>query len=50
MHLTCGVTTHIVTSVELSNVRMHDSPYFKTLIEQTAKAGFKMKEVSADKG
>jgi transposase len=50
MHITCGVTTHIVTSVELSNARMHDSPYFKPLIEQTAKAGFKMKEISADKG
>jgi len=50
MHITCGVTTHIVTSVELSSARMHDSPYFKTLIEQTAKAGFKMKEISADKG
>jgi transposase len=28
----------------------NDSPYFKPLIEQTAKAGFNMKEVSADKG
>ena len=50
MHLTCGTSTHIVTSVEMSSARMHDSPYFKTLIEQTAKAGFNMKEVSADKG
>ena len=29
---------------------MHDSPYFKPLVEQTAKAGFTMKEISADKG
>lgn len=50
MHITCGTSTHIVTSVELSSARMHDSPYFKPLIEQTARAGFKMKEVSADKG
>lgn len=50
MHITCGVTTHVVTSVELSSARMHDSPYFKPLIESTAKAGFKMKEISADKG
>ncbi len=50
MHLTCGTTTHIVTSVEISNAMAHDSPYLKPLIEQTAKAGFKMKEVSADKG
>ena len=50
MHITCGVTTHIVTSVELSTAMAHDSPYFKTLIESTAKAGFKMKEIVADKG
>jgi len=50
MHLTCGTSTHIVTSVELSNARMHDTLYFKTLVEQTAKAGFTMKEISADKG
>ena len=49
MHLMCGVKTHIVTSVELSNATAHDSPYFKPLVEQTAKAGFKMQEVSADK-
>src|SRR6185503_8104904 len=47
MHLMCGVTTHIVTSVELSRSRMHDSPYFKPLVEQTAKAGFTMIEISA---
>ena len=50
MHLMCGVTTHIVTSVELSRARTHDSPYFKPLVEQTARAGFNMKEISADKG
>ena len=49
MHLICGVKTHIVTSVELSNATAHDSPYFKPLVEQTAKAGFTMQEVSADK-
>jgi transposase len=50
MHLMCGVSTHIVTSVELSHARANDSPYYKPLLEQTAKAGFTMKEVSADKG
>jgi len=50
MHLMCGTTTHIVTSVELSHARTHDSPYFKPLVEQTARAGFTMKEISADKG
>jgi transposase len=50
MHLICGVKTRVVTSVELSDAKSHDSPYFKTLIEQTAKAGFKMNEIVADKG
>src|SRR5204862_2624868 len=50
MHLMAGTTTHIVTSVELSRARHHDSPYFKPLVEQTARAGFNMKEISADKG
>jgi transposase len=50
MHLICGVKTHIVTSVEMSGATAHDSPYYKTLVDQTAKAGFNMKEVSADKG
>ena len=50
MHLMCGVRTHIVTSVEITRARKADSPYFKPLLEQTAKAGFNMREVSADKG
>lgn len=50
MHLMCGVKTHIVTSVEMSGATANDSPYFKPLLQQTAKAGFKMQEVSADKG
>lgn len=50
MHLMCGVKTHIVTSVEMSGATANDSPYYKPLLAQTAKAGFKMQEVSADKG
>lgn len=50
MHLMCGVKTHIVTSVEMSGATSNDSSYFKPLVEQTAKAGFKMQEISADKG
>jgi transposase len=50
MHLMCGVKTHIVTSVEMSGATANDSPFFKPLLQQTAKAGFTMKEVSADKG
>jgi transposase len=50
MHLMCGVKTHIVTSVEMSGAAANDSPFYKTLLDQTAKAGFSMEEVSADKG
>ena len=50
MHLMCGVKTHVVTSVELSRARKNDSPYYKRLVDATAKSGFKMQEVSADKG
>lgn len=50
MHLMCGVKTHIVTSVEMSGATANDSPLYKPLLAQTAKAGFTMKEVSADKG
>jgi transposase len=46
----CGVRTHVVTSVEMSGATSHDSPYYRPLIQQTAKAGFKLEEVSADKG
>jgi transposase len=50
MHLMCGVKTHIVTSVEMSGLTANDSPFYKPLLDSTAKAGFKMQEVSADKG
>jgi transposase len=50
MHLMCGARTHIVTSVEMSGATANDSPYFKPLVDQTAKAGFTMREISADKG
>lgn len=49
MHLMCGTATHIVTSVELSRARSHDSPYYKPLVDATAKSGFNMQEISADK-
>jgi transposase len=50
MHVACGVKTHVVTAVELTSARTHDAPYLKPLLAQTANAGFKMQEVSADKG
>jgi transposase len=50
LHLMCGVKTNIVTSVQVTDGYAHHYPYFKPLVEQTAKIGFKMKEISADKG
>jgi hypothetical protein len=40
----------IVTSVEMSGATSNDSPFYKPLLNSTAKAGFRMQEVSADKG
>lgn len=50
MHLMCGTSTHIVTSVEISSSRPHDTLFYKPLVEATAKSGFNIKEISADKG
>src|ERR1044072_821348 len=50
LHLTCGVKTNIVTAVQVSDGYAHDYSFFKGLIDRTAESGFKMKEVSADKG
>jgi transposase len=49
MHLICGVKTNVVTAVEMSEKYRNDSPYFKPLVEATAR-NFQMREVSADKG
>jgi transposase len=49
-HLMCGVKTNIVTSVEISDGYSNDYNHFKPLVEQTAQSGFKMVEISADKG
>jgi len=50
LHLMVGVKTNIVTSVEVSDGYAHDYPFYKGLVDRTADSGFKMKEVSADKG
>lgn len=50
MHLACGVKTHIVTGVEITSATKHESPFYNDLLDQTTKAGFTMREVSADKG
>jgi transposase len=49
LHLMCGTTTNVVTAVELSEKYRNDSPFFKPLVDATAR-NFKMREVSADKG
>src|ERR1044071_2812617 len=50
LHLMCGVKTNIVTSVQVRDGYAHDYPFFKGLVARTAESGFKMKEISADKG
>ena len=49
LHLACGVKTNIVTAVIISGRHDNDSPFFKPLLEKTARAGWKIREVSADK-
>jgi transposase len=48
VHIMCGVSTHVVTSVEVSERRDHDYKFFQPLVETTAR-NFKMREISADK-
>ena len=43
-----GTRTNIITSVEVTNNRMHDPPMLPTLLETSAKR-FSMKRVSADR-
>jgi transposase len=50
VHLMCGVKTNVVTSVEVSHRHANDSPYLKPLLETTTGNGFRVKELSADKG
>jgi transposase len=48
VHLMCGVTTNVVTAVEITDRFANDSPQFKGLVETTGR-NFTMAEVSADK-
>jgi hypothetical protein len=48
VHLMCGVKTNVVTAVQISDCFAGDSPFFKSLVDATAK-NFVMQEVSADK-
>lgn len=49
-HAICGITTNIITSVEITDEFASDSPLLIPLVESTVKTGFKIDEVSADKG
>lgn len=49
-HLMCGVKTNIVTSCEVTEGNMADSPEFAGLLAATKARGFDIQEVSADKG
>jgi transposase len=48
MHIVTGVRTNVITAVEISDKFKNDSPYFKSLVDTTAR-NFRMREVSADK-
>lgn len=49
-HIMVGVRTHVVTSVEVTEGHANDSPYLPQLVDGAADRGFKLAEVSADKG
>jgi Transposase DDE domain len=48
VYLMCGVSTKIVSSVEVSGWTVHDTNHFIPLVEETAKH-FHLREVAADK-
>jgi len=48
-HVTSGVKSNIITSMEVTSGHFADSPQFPDLIKITAK-NFNMREISADKG
>ena len=49
LHIICGVTTNVVTSVEVTGGTDADYPAFADLVNETAKQGFTLRQVSADK-
>jgi hypothetical protein len=48
IHIMCGVTTNVVTAVEVTDAHANDSRFFKPLVETTSQ-NFAMRQVSADK-
>jgi transposase len=49
-HLMCGVKTNVVTAVSVTGAFSNDAPHLPELVRTTAKGGFTLAEVSADKG
>lgn len=49
MHITCGVTTNVVTAVEVGGQNSADNNYFLQLSQRTHDNGFTIHEMSADK-
>ncbi|MET0621603.1 MAG: transposase [Pyrinomonadaceae bacterium] len=47
LHAMCGAQTHIITSAEVSAGDVADSPFFRGLVEETAR-DFEMSDVFAD--
>src|SRR5205807_5472558 len=47
-HLMCGVTTNIVTAVEVTEANASDAPYFERLLKTTT-LNFAARHVSGDK-
>ena len=47
LHFMTGVTTNVITGVEISGRYDHDGPFLPALVESTAR-NFTMREVSAD--
>lgn len=50
LHVMTGRRTNVVTAVEVSDRKAHDTLFFPPLLDKTAQAGFNLREVSADKG
>lgn len=49
LHIICGVKTNIISSCKVTKGSVHESPHFKSLLDDTTKI-FSPREVSADAG
>ena len=49
LHIISGCKTNVIASAKITNGYAHESPHFKSLLDDTAKI-FSVKEISADSG